>query len=403
MTGRTADSTIKGFLYQFNKTLLEVTQADDDEIITVEGLVEDVDIYGADGSLKAIQCKYHESQDKFTGSLIYKPLLQMAEAFSKNSKKDIKYTIFLHVPTEIIGVRNVEKEMLDEAMATDNQSLIKIVARIENNFDADEFLKNVKIEFGTSIDELEVEVKKSLGKYKLSGSDIDTLLYPNAITKISKLSSLKSEADRKISNDDLRKYLSSVTTTAISKWTLSLKNRKEILNKTKKQLVNSFSQNSRERCFYFDIHEIEEFEERIVVFIGNYLDKYHSKPSHLKTPIFAMNIDFASIKDIQYRLFKKGIKANTGLVGDVFEVDNFYKDPIQIIQKNKIENREFDLRLLALSSEQHAINHRKGDDLYLVCSSIPECIETTDINHYQVGTNNFNELEYVVSLRNSHE
>jgi hypothetical protein len=403
MTGRTADSTIKGFLYQFNKTLLEVTQADDDEIITVEGLVEDVDIYSADGSLKAIQCKYHESQDKFTGSLIYKPLLQMAEAFSKNSKKDIMYTIFLHVPTETIGVRNVEKDMLDEAMATDNQSLIKIVARIENNFDADDFLKNVKIEFGTSIDELEVEVKKSLGKYKLSGSDIDTLLYPNAITKISKLSSLKSEADRKISNDDLRKYLSSVTTTAISKWTLSLKNRKEILNKTKKQLINSFSQNSRERCFYFDIHEIEEFEERIVVFIGNYLDKYHSKPSHLKTPIFAMNIDFASIKDIQYRLFKKGIKANTGLVGDVFEVDSFYKDPIQIIQKSKIENREFDLRLLALSSEQHAINHRKGDDLYLVCSSTPECIETTDINHFQVGTTNFNELEYVVSLRNSHE
>ena len=164
MTGRTADSTIKGFLYQFNKTVLEVTQADDDEIITVEGLVEDVDIYSADGSLKAIQCKYHESQDKFTGSLIYKPLLQMAEAFSKNSKKDIKYTIFLHVPTETIGVRNVEKDMLDEAMATDNQSLIKIVARIENNFDADDFLKNVKIEFGTSIDELEVEVKKSLGK-----------------------------------------------------------------------------------------------------------------------------------------------------------------------------------------------------------------------------------------------
>lgn len=406
MTGRTADSTIKGFLYQFNKTLLEVTQADDDEIITVEGLVEDIDIYSADGSLRAIQCKYHESQDKFTSSLIYKPLLQMAEAFSKNSKnskKEIEYTIFLHVPNEKLGVRNVEKIMLDEAMATDNKSLTKIVARIENNFDADKFLKNAKIEFGISIDELEVEVKKSLGKYKLTGSDIDTLLYPNAITKISKLSSLKSEADRKISNDDLRKYLSSVTSTAISKWTLSLKNRKEILSQTKKQLENSFSQNSRERCFYFDINEIEDFDKKIVVFIDNYLDKYHSKPSHLKTPIFAVNIDFSSIKDIQYRLFKKGIKANTGLVGDVFEVESFYKEPIQIIQKSKIENREFDLRLLALSSEQHAINHRKGDDLYLVCSSPPECIETTDINYYQVGTNNFNELEYVVSLRNNHE
>jgi hypothetical protein len=65
MTGRTADSTIKGFLYQFNKTLLEITQTEDDETITVEGLVEDIDIYHTDGTLKAIQCKYHESKDKY--------------------------------------------------------------------------------------------------------------------------------------------------------------------------------------------------------------------------------------------------------------------------------------------------------------------------------------------------
>jgi hypothetical protein len=403
MTGRTADSTIKGFLYQFNKTLLEITQAEDDETITVEGLVEDIDIYHTDGTLKAIQCKYHESKDKYTGSLIYKPLLQMAEAFSKNPTKDIKYIIFLHIPNEEPGDREVAMATLEAARNTSDKSLIKIAARIESAFDADNFLDNVKLEFGLSIDDLEVEVKKALEEYKLTGSDVETLLYPNAITKVSKLSSLKSEDERKISNKHLRKYLSSVTTTAISKWTLALKNRSEILNQTKKQLANSFSQNSRERCFYFDSNDIEDFNDKIVVFIGNYLDKYHSKPSHLKTPIFAINIDFNSIKDIEHRLFKKGIKVNTGLVGGVFEIEQFYRDPIQKIIKSKVEEREFDLRLLALDSEEYAINHRKGDDLYLISSSVPECIETTDINHYQIGTNNFNELEYVISIRNSHE
>lgn len=403
MSDRTADSTIKGFLYQFNKTLLEIAQADDDETITVEGLVEDVDVYSANGSLRAIQCKYHESKEKFTASLIYKPLLQMAEAFSKNPTKAIEYSIFLHAPNESPRVNSVEKKVLDEALATTNKSLIKIVSRLADNFDANEFLKNIKLEFGPSIDELEINAKDALAEYKLIGSDVETLLYPNAITKISKLSSLKNEDERKITKLQLQKYLSGVTTTAISKWTLALKNRTEILNKTKKQLASSFSQNSRERYFYFDRNDIEDFGEKIVVFISNYLEKYHSKPSHIKTPIFAINDDFNSIKEIEYRLFKKGIKANTGLVGDVFEMEQFFREPIQKVNKGKIVEREFNLRLLAFSSKEDAINHRKGDDLYLVCSSVPACIEITDINYYQVGTTNFNELEYVISLRSNHE
>jgi len=37
-----ADYIIKGFLYQFNKTLLEILNSQEDSIITVEGIVEDV-------------------------------------------------------------------------------------------------------------------------------------------------------------------------------------------------------------------------------------------------------------------------------------------------------------------------------------------------------------------------
>ncbi len=73
------------------------------------------------------------------------------------------------------------------------------------------------------------------------------------------------------------------------------------------------------------------------------------------------------------------------------------------IFKNQVEAREFDFRLLAMESERQAINHRKGDDLYLVCSNIPENIELKDVNSYQVGTNTFSELEYVIGMRNSYE
>lgn len=97
MSDRTADSTIKGFLYQFNKTILEIASADNEEVFTIEGVVEDLDVLSVNGELEAIQCKYHESNEKFTPSLIFKPLLQMAEAYDKNPTTKITYTIFIHV------------------------------------------------------------------------------------------------------------------------------------------------------------------------------------------------------------------------------------------------------------------------------------------------------------------
>ena len=80
---RTADYTIQGFLYQFNKTVLEVLKAQEDEVITVEGIIEDIEI-SSPSKLSAIQCKYHESAKAFSNSIIYKPLLQTGKANRKD-------------------------------------------------------------------------------------------------------------------------------------------------------------------------------------------------------------------------------------------------------------------------------------------------------------------------------
>lgn len=403
MSDRIADSTIKGFLYQFNKTILEIANADDEDVITVEGVVEDVDVLSASGELEAIQCKYHESRERFTPSLIFKPLLQMAETYDKNPTAKIKYTIFIYVPNETYGERSIELSTLDSALATTDKSLLKIAARISGHFDKNEFLNNTRIVFGPSLDEIEDSTKAALELLRIQGSDVGTLLYPNSIAIIAKLSSTKSEAERKITKEKLYSYLSNATHTAISKWTLALKNRSEILKLIKQQLSSSFSQNSRDRYFYINKNDIDDYEEKVVVFFGNYIKKYYSKPSHIKAPTFIINDNFNAIRDLESRLYKKGIKANTGLVGNDFEVDYFFREPMKKIISNNIEEREFDLRLLAMDSEKDAINHRKGDDLYLVSSEMPNSIGLTDVNFYQVGTSNFNELEYVIGMRNSHE
>jgi hypothetical protein len=41
--GRVADSTIKGFMYQFNLSLNEILKSND-EVIILEGIIEDIDV-----------------------------------------------------------------------------------------------------------------------------------------------------------------------------------------------------------------------------------------------------------------------------------------------------------------------------------------------------------------------
>lgn len=403
MADRIADSAIKGFLYQFNKTILEVANSDDEDVVTVEGVIEDVDVLSKSGQLNAIQCKYHESKEKFTPSLIYKPLLQMAESYDKNPSANIKYTIFIYVKNEKHREEKISDTDLNSALSTSDKSLAKIAARISRKFDRRGFLDKTSLLFGPSLDEIEKSTKDSLNKLEIKGSDVDTLLYPNAITKISKLASANAADKRKITKRDLYNYLSTATFTAASKWTLALKNRSEILKTIKKQLSSSFSQNSRDRYFYINKEELNDYDDRVVVFIGNYLKKYYSKPSHIKAPTFIINDDFSAIRDLENRLYKKGIRANTGLVGNVFEVERFYKEPLHKISQNRVEEREFDIRLLAMNSELDAINQKKGDDLFLICNNAPNNIDLTDVNSYQVGISNFNELEYVIGMRDSHE
>ena len=46
---RQADSTIKGYLYQFNKSILEVLSMSTEESLVVEGTIEDIDILSPKG------------------------------------------------------------------------------------------------------------------------------------------------------------------------------------------------------------------------------------------------------------------------------------------------------------------------------------------------------------------
>ncbi|EML0207908.1 hypothetical protein V9R58_004684, partial [Vibrio parahaemolyticus] len=97
------------------------------------------------------------------------------------------------------------------------------------------------------------------------------------------------------------------------------------------------------------------------------------------------------------------IKCNTGYVGDRFEEDYFFREPIVRISRNKITERDFDARILSFSDSGLVLNNKKCDDFIFVTSKIPDEIETLDTNVFQLGVENFDELKFVMQLRGTYE
>ena len=91
---RQADSTIRGYLYQFNKSILEILNLTDGNSLVLEGIIEDIDILSP-ASTTTIQCKYHEDK-KYTISSVAVPIIEMLCNYCETSYvgKDIHYILY---------------------------------------------------------------------------------------------------------------------------------------------------------------------------------------------------------------------------------------------------------------------------------------------------------------------
>lgn len=399
---READYTIKGFIYQFNLTLLKILESNDDTEITVEGIIEDIDLDDGE-QIEAVQCKYHETQESYTLSLFYKPILQMMTHYCKNKNPLVQYTLYAHLPNQKDEVE-LTKDDLAKILSTKNPKFAKYVSQIDKSFDADNFLDHFKIEFGESFDELVKSTKSKLTNNNFDPSEIDTLIYPNAINEIANYSIKHEAVQRIVTKSNFLKLLKGIRKTAITKWTLSLKDYKKIIDARRRQLKPNLDKNSRLRYFLISDNDIDDFDQSIVTFISDYIDKFHSKPAHIQTPVFALDCDQVKFDEIRVRLFKKSIKYRDGFVTPVvFDENYFYEPPItKIISKNEIQ-REFSIRLLRYEQSNAILINKPCDDLFIITSKKYPDLYLEDLVIEQLSISKLQELKYIMGVSDVYE
>lgn len=399
---RSADYTIQGFLYQFNKTLLEILKAPPDSEITVEGIIEDIEVV-ADNLVTAIQCKYHESNDAYTVSAIYKPLLQMMHHFHFKSDGKVNYVLFAHFPGHTNETIAVNKAELQKALASKNKDFKTYVTDLKDVIDLDNFLLKFSTRIGPAFDELVTEACGLLQATGIAAVDVQTLAYPNAIHMIANLSILHDVNQRKITKNKFLSTLRQIKSTAISQWTLSLKSRKALLAARRKQLKTNLAKNARLRYFLIHGDALHEFESQIVIFINDYLDKYHFKPAHVSTPVFCLATSEGEFKAIESRLHCKGITLNDGYIADVFYEDSFFRESLTGKGEHGTVKREFSLRLLRWLPHGNLLNKRKGDDMFVLGVGGYASLNIEDVNVEELATESFDEIKYMIGLSDACE
>lgn len=430
--GREADHTIKGFLYQFNKTLNAILMSNEKENVQIEGIIEDIDIKSS-SLTSAIQCKYHESTTQFNLSDIYKPVLQMLCHYNGNSNSNIKYILYAHFPNQKIGIKSITISQLEEITSTNNFEYInKYVSKIkppkdkrieellkkprktteekgkireyykrndlESVVDLRKFLKDHFVfEIGHSYDSLANETKKLLEAEGFSTDDVNDLFYPNAIQYIAEKSIIPEERNRITNKTELIGFLNKSKNTAMSRWTSELLSRKELLKIKRKQLMPSLNLNSRSRYFLIDPDYIEDFDDEFILFVKEYLEKYNSKIKlHTYTPCFFIKTNSNKLSEYHKRFVLKGIPIITGYIGDTFLFEEFNRDPKRIVKDNWVE---FKARITCISDDiKEYINTKKCDDLYVIGDINTSVLDTVDVNIEQININDFKELKYILSI-----
>lgn len=400
---RAADYAIKGFLYQFNKTALAILRSEEGSSITLEGILEDVEITSHD-VMTAIQCKYHEASDTFTPSRIYKPLLQMMQHFHANPSAGAHYVLFAHFPSvagqpePAIGLAD-----LQAALKSKNKELQEYVAALVGQVDLAEFLARFTMEFGPSYDDLVAEVCSDLAASGIPAEDIETLAYPNAINMIAGTSAKHDPAERTTTKREFLESLNRIRQTAISRWTMALRNRKQLLDARRKQLKTHLDVNSRLRYLLVDAESLEDYAVEMVLFVRDFLDKYHSKLAHISTPTLCLCTSEEDFKNVQFRLFEKGIISTDGYVADRFVESRFFRDPLVHKVGGGVIQREFSLRLLRWEDHGEILDDHKCDDLFIIGE--PQCsfLNTLDVNVEQLAATSLREVGYLMGVRNVYE
>lgn len=325
---REATATIRGYVYQFDATILKILRLQGTETLLIEG-VEDFDI-SKPGTTDYFQCKYYASQH-LTDSTTRDCILPMLKNFIlSGSKRRDQYHLYGHFKDAEPEDRTLTIEDLKRILVRKEQT--KSPPHLKTSESVRYKTVNVQQEIGATDDDLHnfsqsltIHICASYEEHKTQVVDIliDTLRispteakefsYPTALTLVSDAASKKATADRKISRDEfLKKLIPSVSLHNI--WLLKEKGETAYCKELRRQHFSAQNIDTADRLFVIEIPNGSE-NSHILDLVHTIINKWSShsvrrKPDNERYAPYLMlrNISEENLSLLRTSLYGDGVR-----------------------------------------------------------------------------------------------
>ena len=348
MATRDAVSTIRGYFYQFDYSILQVLRLENDtDTICVEG-IEDVDI-NDENNIILHQCKCYEGTE-YNQSEIKDALEWMLKHFSKNKDSEYKYYLYGVYKSgqdklpQVIDVdfakknfftkkhRDAPTDYLYEKLSLSDDDIALFLQRLIININA----------VGLEMQEKLVcdELCKSIG---CKPQEIEPY-YCNALSIIRHLSTQKSVATRTISRSQFIEDVKRVDN-QFDVWLINRIKMDKFAKAIKKKYFTNFNISPYNRFFIIECEKDISIPELKAIII-RISDKY-SKLSQRAKPKFCPFFCFWGIEECQLIELKKSLVNDGILFSDGYDFRGADFNPLSIVKE---PSKDYPIKLRIVDS-----------------------------------------------------
>jgi len=393
MSKRSAEDTISGYYYQFDKTIIELLDKEDNGDVTVEG-IEDIDIERLNGDQIAIQVKYH-AKTKYVPSAIKEPIQKLLNEYkkSKDDGKDLKFKLYAHFKEgqEALNsklndgkIKESELTFVKEKLLSGKKDGIEYSLHEDLGVD-DEYIKafmdSLIIEINAK--DIDGQGKEVIEKIRKTFDNCDYRIaenyyYNNALKIIFDLAIKSNVEDRKINKDkfvkaiDKKKFL-------FNKWFAHLKGKKRYLEYIKWNLKRSKALSTTKYKYLFIGKEFLDFpdsETTLESLIKNIIDEYFQlgKAFSLKNKVWTVVLDCDDAKLSEYKkiLSASKIKYSAKDTNIGFDINEFNEDPVINTKNNdRLDKASFQIKLITFEDFKVNQENIKKIDVSIFFSKTP--------------------------------
>lgn len=368
---------LKGFVYQFNKTIFEVLSQEDENVhINIEQ-EQDLDYHNY-----FIQVKYHDS-DYTPGEqkqLVKKPTLKMLVDFQESPNRS--YCLFIHF-------RGKEPEVKKYSSAKDLDTLLLKKKGDFSDALKERFIKKFVVVYAPNFKEL-FQSTIELIKQKF---DVDDLAYSYHALISSRLFDLVvtySEGEkekRKVNFAELKKLIEEHSSKIVHSVYAHYLGEAKYLRYLKKATppIDFTLQNA----IFIGNNIQETSSESIPLIIKELTDKhYENKDITAKPLTFILDKPTGEIQEIKKKLIRLNIKFNDGYEAYSFSSNFFLEEPLVKSKQRRIPKKSsFSVRVLSYSTLQSNSQVFFPDILYIFGNSF-ELDETTEYSSMYFAVDN---------------